>query len=135
MELSAPQEDYYAAKCVFACDLVDNGERKPAFEERIVLLQATSFAEAFEMAAIEGRRYAGEDQSSHRTRFIACVGVFLVQDPLETGVQVFSMIRESPLPPDAYLRQFHRTGTELDSFLFQTAPDPIPADSQPTAAP
>jgi hypothetical protein len=116
-----PPEYFYSAKCVFRTEFDDEGRPALAFEERIVFVKCREFDEAFDKAEKEARKYADENQSLKlKTTFLACVGVFIVQDPIEEGVQVFSMLRESNMPSDDYLRLHYQTGVERDSFLFRS---------------
>jgi len=114
-------EYFFSAKCVFRSEFVEDGQPVSVFEERIVFVKGREFDEAFDKAEEEARRYAANNQSEKRnTTFLACVGVFIVQDPMEDGVEVFSMLRESNMPSEDYLKAHYRTDTELDTFLFRT---------------
>ena len=79
------------------------------FEERVTLWHAESFDEAIAMAENEaadyaenvGGKYLGLAQAYH-----------LAENFPTSGVEVFSLMRESDLDPEDYLSCFFDTGTE-----------------------
>ena len=112
---------FFAAKCVFRVKAIEDGKPVSMFEERITFVKCREFADAFKKAEKLGRKYAEDDiTGKRRTTFLACVGVFIVQDPIEDGVEIFSMLRRSNVPSKKYLRIHYQTGSEFDSFLFQS---------------
>jgi hypothetical protein len=116
-----PPEYFFSAKCVFRAEMIEDGQPVSVFEERIIFVKACEFDEAFDKAEKAGGKYAGKNQTEkNKTTFLACVGIFIVQDPVEDGVEVFSMLRESNMPSENYLKLHYQTGSERDSFLFQS---------------
>lgn len=107
-EAAAPaSEPWYSVRCVFAFEGTTGGRTN--FEERITLWRAESFDAAIAMAerdAVDyaenvGGRYLGLAQSYH-----------LAEASPTSGIEVFSLIRESDLDPDDYMSCFFDTGTE-----------------------
>lgn len=112
-----PKSSFYSAKCIFRNKDASTGES--FFEERIILLKAKGFDEAFEKAKLTSNQYVTQKLADV---FLGCVGVFLIQDPLEDGVEVFSMLRVCDRSDSAFLNRLHTTGKEFDSLLFRTEP-------------
>lgn len=61
-----------------------------------------------EYAGDIGAEYLGLAQSFH---------LAVENRPLESGDEVFSLIRESELPPDDYISRFLDTGTEFQGHM------------------
>lgn len=104
-----------------------------SYEERVTLWRADSFDDAIRQAEAEAAEHVKvigegevlsmfqaylvtEDDASVQASTAECVtaaaernGVILED---EFGVEVFSLIRDSPLAPKDYLDQFFDTGTE-----------------------
>jgi hypothetical protein len=81
-----------------------------AYEERITLWRAADLDEAVSRAAGEAAEYAEFAGSSHLAGFRQ---VYEVADaPPRDGAEVFSLVRDSPLEPGAYVERFFDTGTE-----------------------
>ncbi len=103
-------EPWYAVRCVFRWKSPKT-ERPGClvYEERIVLVRAHSFEEAHERGEAEAREYAaGGDME-----LLDFSEVFHLFDRKITDrIEVFSLLRESPLPPDEYVKRFFATGEE-----------------------
>jgi hypothetical protein len=79
------------------------------FEERVVLLRARSESLAIRTAEREARRYARENS----VKYLGLLQSFHVfGSRAGAGTEVFSLLRESPLRPNAYLSAYFDTGTE-----------------------
>ena len=78
------------------------------YEERITLWRAASIDAAIEMAEAEAQTYAADD-----AKFLGLSQAYHLPDetPLN-GIEVFSLLRESSLPPSAYIDQFFESGSE-----------------------
>lgn len=101
--------------------MIEEGQAVSVFEERIFFVKSREFGEAFDKAQEAAGKYVSENQTEKcKTTFLACVGIFIVQDPIEDGVEVFSMLRESNMSSVDYLKLHYQTGSERDSFLFQS---------------
>jgi len=97
---------WYAVRSVFE----SGGDPETAYEERITLWQAGSLDDAMAKAASEAAEYAEFAGTTHLAGFAQAYQ--LADVPPRDGTEVFSLVRESPLPPTAYLDRFFETGTE-----------------------
>jgi hypothetical protein len=101
--VSSTAEDWYAVRCIFRA-----GE---AYEERITLWRAASLDDAIERAEAEARTYAAE-LLPDPDAYVGLAQAYALADPPGDGAEVFSLIRDSPLEPEAYLDRFFDTGDE-----------------------
>lgn len=76
------------------------------YEERITLHKTPSFEEAIDAAERSGHEHA-EILDYLDT---GLTQGYWIADELEDGAKVFSLIRESELPPDEYILEFFRNG-------------------------
>ena len=103
------EQQWYAVRCVFQLP-ADDGF---AYEERITLRRANSAEDAVEQAEIEASAYMdGLD-----FKYVKLAQSFHLFDPPDHGKEVFSLIRESELPPNDYLSAFFDTGHELQGHI------------------
>jgi len=103
------EDRWYAVRSVFAAA----GEAEDSYEERITLWRAGSLDDAMARAATEAAEYADFAGATHLAGFAQAYQ--LPDGPPRDGTEVFSLIRESPLPPTGYLERFFETGTERSS--------------------
>lgn len=96
---------WYGVRCVFRWN---DREHRP-YEERITLWRAASAAQAIELAEREGRDYA-RDNRFEQLNFAQAYS--LSEDRITQGTEVFSLLRDSDLKPDAYLDNYFDTGGE-----------------------
>jgi hypothetical protein len=101
------KEPWYAVRCVFAFE----GGESTTYEERVTLWRASSFEDAVEDAEREAAEYAGALDAQY-LGLAQAYHVAVEDRPLESGDEVFSLMRRSDLSPDEYLRSFFSTGTE-----------------------
>jgi hypothetical protein len=103
-----PEQDdrWYAVRSLFQVP----GEPGGAYEERITLWRAGSVEEALEKAGAESREYA----EFAGARYLPDFGqaYHLADTPPRDGTEVFSLIRDSALPPKPYVDRFFSTGQE-----------------------
>lgn len=100
-------ESWYSVRCIFGFQ--DRSNRLAIFEERVTVWRAESFQgairnaeeDALEYAEVVGGRYLGLAQAYH-----------LSEDSLESGAEVFSLMRESDLDEDEYLNRYFSSGSE-----------------------
>jgi hypothetical protein len=101
------QEFWYSARCVFRHR---TSESQPTYEERIVLLHATSEDDAMRDAEADAVEYAAGFEGCTYTGYVDLFHLF------ETHVghrgEVFSLMRSSNLDTQEYLDRFFDTGTE-----------------------
>lgn len=88
-------------------------KKKHIYEERITLWNARSLTEAIDLAEREAEEYAGDD--AKRLGLLQAFWMFDKCRLRKQGIEVFSLLRESDLPPKAYLRTFFDTGYERES--------------------
>lgn len=80
------------------------------YEERITLWNAGSLEEAINLAQHEAEAYAGDD--AERLDLFQGYWLFDEFELTNQGTEVFSLLRESDLGPQAYLDAFFDTGFE-----------------------
>jgi hypothetical protein len=105
VEVSEDGPRWFSVRCILRF-----AERSPAtFEERITLWRAADFDQALSLAEAEAREYAdlfGDCAYAGLAQAYA-----LVEAPGH-GTEVFSLMRDSALEPEAYLTRFFDTGRE-----------------------
>ena len=101
-----PDDRWYAVRSLF--QLTDEGGS--GYEERITLWQAGSSEQALENARAEAEEYAEFAGLSYLTGFAQAYP--LADSPPRDGAEVFSLIRDSALPPKPYVERFFSTGQE-----------------------
>ena len=95
--------DWYSVRCVF------RGRASARLvEERITLWRAGSFDEVIQHAEREAKEYA----SRLSLRYLGLAQAFKLSQNPGAGAEMFSLMRESDLPDEAYLTTFFDTGTE-----------------------
>lgn len=104
-----PDDRWYAVRSLFRLA----GEPESAYEERITLWQAGSFEEALEKAETEADDYAEFIGATYLADFGQVY--HLADVPPREGAEVFSLIRDSALPPKPYVERFFSTGRERQS--------------------
>lgn len=94
-------------RCVFRWTSHDE---KP-YEERITLWRATSVEQAVEFAEREAAVYA---ESGYELSYVGFAQAYALDEDAELGhgVEVFSLLRNSELPPREYVDRFFDTGGE-----------------------
>ncbi|MBI1346623.1 DUF4288 domain-containing protein [bacterium] len=102
-------EPWYSARCVFLLQPISQDHSEHLYEERVVLLRAETFDEAFEKAEKEAKDYIAGDPKS-RVLFVEVYHLF--ERKIGDKVEIFSLIRDSPLSPQDYVSQFFDTGKE-----------------------
>lgn len=102
-------EPWYGVRIVYRL----TGVSDPAYEERIVIVRAESFDDAIARAEKLSRENY-ESDSIVSTGYAMAFHIFdAARDSLSEGVEVFSLIRRSPLDTPEYLDRFHDTGNEF----------------------
>ena len=98
------QAAWFSVRCLFLLD-----PDKPAtYEERVTVWKAASFDDAIALAEAEATEYAADVDGE----YLGLAQAYLMADPLQHGAEVFSLLRDSPLEPNAYLDAFFDTGSE-----------------------
>jgi hypothetical protein len=111
----ADNQAWFSVRCVF-----QYGNDAPlVYEERITVWRAVSFDAAVALAEAEAIEYANEVGYS----YLGFAQTYRMFDELGHGAEVYSLIRDSELTPDAYLTAFFDTGHERQGTLDEPAAD------------
>jgi hypothetical protein len=106
---SVSEPSWFSVRCIFrGCD-----DRQTGYEERITVWRATSFEEAVGLAEADSRDYA----KLVGNRYLGLAQAYRMAEEIGHGAEVYSLIRDSELPPDAYLSAFFDTGRERQGSL------------------
>lgn len=97
------EPSWYGVRCVF------RHRHLEVYEERVTLWVARSLDEAIARAESEAAEYCEGLDGVHYTDFAEAYAMFASP---EEGAEVFSLMRESGLPPGDYVRRFFATGEE-----------------------
>ena len=108
--IAADQSDaprWFSVRCLFR-----HGDA--LYEERITLWRARDFEQAIELAEAEALRYSQDVTGPDLpTEYVELAQAYaLDDDPSVHGAEVFSLIRDSALPPRDYIDRFFDTGDE-----------------------
>ncbi len=104
-------EEWYGAKAIFLLEKDNADNETHLYEERVIVLKASSFEQAISGAEKEALEYADADSG---IKYIGYVNVFkLFEDTIAEGTEVFSLIRKSNLNEKDYLNTFFDTGLEI----------------------
>ncbi|MEU4330407.1 hypothetical protein [Nonomuraea dietziae] len=106
--------EWYAVRCLFHWK-----EPHDSYEERITIWRATSLAEAIELAEQEAAEYGEAGPCDYLNLAQA---YHLGDEAIQSGAEVFSLLRDSDLEPKAYLDTFFDTGTERQADGAEDAP-------------
>jgi hypothetical protein len=100
-------ERWYSVRCVFRWTSYDE---KP-YEERITLWWAASAAQAIEFAEGDAAVYA---ESGVELTYLGFAQAYALDEGIELGhgAELFSLLRDSELPPGEYVDRFFDTGGE-----------------------
>src|SRR5882762_8972194 len=98
----------FSVRCIFRWEPRADQRRKHLYEERITLWVASDIDEAIALAEEEARTYAsgGDEYLGY------CQAYALFESIEKSGVEVFSLLRESDLDPKEYVDAFFDTGEE-----------------------
>lgn len=114
-------ERWFAVRCVFRY-------RRGTYEERIVTVLATSAEDAIAKAEDDAAEYA----ATMRTKYLGLAQSYELPDEPSDGAEVFSLLRDSDLPDDAYLDAFFDTGSERQRDVETPAAPPDRPAGPPT---
>ncbi|GLY40004.1 hypothetical protein Amsp01_060270 [Amycolatopsis sp. NBRC 101858] len=103
-------DEWYAVRCVFRWTAA---EGQP-YEERITVWRAAGFEAAVAQAESEAVEYAAD---TGVTYLGLAQGYATGEKVLEPGTEVFSLLRDSPVPPEEYLDRHFDTGGEHQGTL------------------
>ncbi len=98
---------WYTVKGLFRWYFKDNGETSQ-FEERIIIVKATSFDDALDKAEVEAVEYCEDDpKANFRIESLNKFSAYELMDKIESGIEIFSKRITSSLDSITYLKQFH----------------------------
>jgi len=103
----ATNPSWFSVRCIFRCD----DDSPNSYEERITVWRAASFEEAIGLAEAEASDYA----ELVGYRYLGLAQAYQMAEELGHGAEVYSLMRDSDLPPDVYLSTFFDTGEEHQS--------------------
>lgn len=127
MESTSENENtWYAVKGLFRWYFKETGDTSN-FEERVVVFWASSFDEALDLAEKEAITYCTEDPTANfRIESLNAYMAYLIDEPIVSGVEVFSRLMDSDLTSEKFLRRYypksheHKTRTrEVKGSLLQ----------------
>lgn len=114
---NASEKTWYAVKGLFRWYFKETGNTAN-FEERVVVFLASSFDEALDLAEQEAKTYCTEDPSANfRIESINAFMAYLIDEPITSGMEVFSRLMDSDLSSERFLRRYypkcheHKAGT------------------------
>jgi hypothetical protein len=81
------------------------------YEERITVWRATDLDAAISPAGNDAGEYAADAADA---RYLGLAQAYAIADEPSQGVEVYSLMRDSQLPPAAYLDAFFDTGAERE---------------------
>ncbi|SHI05344.1 hypothetical protein [Streptomyces sp. 3214.6] len=100
---TADEPSWYGVRCVFGHGPLG------VYEERVTLWTARSSDEAIERAEAEAAEYC-EDLDG--VEYVGLAQSFRLFGSPGDGAEVFSLMRESTLPPGEYVERYFATGEE-----------------------
>ena len=97
--------EWYGVRCVFRwTEAVE-----PSYEERVTVWHAVDVDSALALAETEAREYAKEMGAA----YVGLAQAYATgNEELVSGSEVFSLLRDSALPPEEYVDRFFDTGDE-----------------------
>jgi hypothetical protein len=98
---------WFAVRSIYRFGAQD--DRRPTYEERVVLFEAATADVAIARAEVEAVAYAEVLGDCEPTGLFQSYWLF---DEPGDGAEVFSLMRSSELEPDDYLDSFFDTGDE-----------------------
>lgn len=103
--------EWYGARTVYRLDRYSSeSDSAYLYEERIVVVKATSFDDAIKHAEKEAANYAAAESG---IIYLGFVNVYkIVDDSIINSTEVYSQVRESKLLSNDYLDRFFDTGSE-----------------------
>ena len=102
------KEPWYAVKCIFRHDGL--AEKGIVYEERIVLFKANSFDEAKDLAEAEAEAYIGSEGKITCTDYMQVFHLF--DDQIESGTEIYSIMRTSDKSEKDFIDHYYDDGTE-----------------------
>jgi hypothetical protein len=103
-------QEWYGAKTLYQIHSNTVEKLNKLYEERVIVLKASSFDDAIAEAEEEAKRYANDVSG---ITFLGYVNIFkLFSENIIDKTEVFSLMRESNLGPNKYIDRYFDTGKE-----------------------
>jgi len=102
-----PEKTWYAVKGLYRWHFKETGDTVN-FEERVVVFLASSFDEALNLAEQEANRYCTDDPTANfRIESTKAFWVYLIDEEIINGTEVFSRLMDSGLSTERFLRRYY----------------------------
>jgi pentatricopeptide repeat protein len=100
---------WHSVRCLFEVDSGRHEDTDPrTYEERVTIWQADSFDAAIALAETEAAEYA----ETVNCRYLGLAQAYAMEGEPRHGAEVYSLMRDSDLPPHSYLDKFFDSGME-----------------------
>jgi hypothetical protein len=99
----------FSVRCIFRWKPRPDQLRAHLYEERITLWQASDIDEAIVMAESEAQTYAAKLGAEYLDY---CQAYAMFDEVAASGIEVFSLLRDSDFEPKQYLDTLFDTGSE-----------------------
>ncbi len=99
---------WFGVRSVYCSRCVDP-EHAFSYEERVLVFLADSFESAIKLAEHESQQYVGTSESIALDYFNAFE---IIDDQIQNGTEVYSLIRDSNLASEEYIDSYFDTGDE-----------------------
>jgi len=103
--------EWFSAKTIYKHCIVNGGDERFVFEERIVLIQALDAEDAIKRGEAEAVEYCKKNPGVSYLNFIEVY--FLQEESVSSGTEIYSGLRESKLSEKEYISHFYDTGNEI----------------------
>ena len=110
-----PTRHLFSIKCLFRHAPMSDDKAAHIYEERITTWLAENEDEAIQLAETEAYDYANSlsQGSEHPVEYIHyCMAYSTQEEQFASGLETFSLMRDSDLNPDEYIDSFYDTGSE-----------------------
>jgi hypothetical protein len=129
MKKQTKQRDWYSVRCLFRHAKRDGMTKRHLYEERVTLWHTASFDDAVELAERDADAYA----DSVDAEYLGLAQAYhLFAERITSGVEAFSLMRESNSSPKRYLDTYFDNGDERQGHMPCEQPD---AEVQSEGAP
>lgn len=100
----------FGVRCIIESLTESFNKKENLYEERITVWRAENIDEAIDKAVVEVEEYCKKRGGLNFTGLSQ--GYWMFSEIPEDGIEVFSLLRESDLEPEEYLRTFFSNGDE-----------------------
>ncbi len=100
-------EPWYSARCLF-CQ--ERSGQPNTYEERVILIRAEGWDQAFQIAEDEAKEYAATGEGWSYTGFVELFHLF--ESTIGDRSEIFSLIRSSNLSESEFIDRYYDDGSE-----------------------